>query len=246
MGAVGVSISRPAALALGPVLLRQARRVRATVPLLPEAEGARAGVHPGGDSSEKLRLLVVGESTAAGVGATHQRDALSSQLAAKLAERHGRPVEWTVSARSGATVSYARRELAPIAPADQDLIVVALGVNDSMKLTPRRKWRAKLLSLIGELDLHLRPGGRLLLAGVPDLGEFRSLPQPLRAVLGWHARAHDRDLRRLARRQPNVVHAPMPPLAWPAMFAEDGFHPNAAAYEAWAERLAIALDETTR
>ena len=242
VGAVAVSVSRPAALALAPVLLRQAKRVRATASVLPEAEGERVGVQSAGDASAGLRLLVVGESTAAGVGVAHQRDALPDRLAAELARRHGRSVEWTVSARTGATASYTRRELVPVAPGGQDVIVVALGANDAMRLTPRRKWRAKVQALVDELDDHLRPGGRVLLAGVPTLGRFGILPQPLRAVLGWHARALDRELGRLARRQPHVTHAPMPALQWPTMFAADGFHPNAAAYRVWAEHLAAAMD----
>lgn len=63
------------------------------------------------------------------------------------------------------------------------------------------------------------------------------MPQPLRAVLGRHAGALDGELRRLAAIRPAVRHAPAPPLT-PAMFAADGFHPNAQAYARWAQHLA--------
>jgi lysophospholipase L1-like esterase len=33
----------------------------------------------------------------------------------------------------------------------------------------------------------------------------------------------------------------MPPVSWPEMFAEDRFHPNAAAYRALAAHIAAAL-----
>ena len=211
-----VRASRPAALVLAPVLVRQGRRVRQATPVLPEAAGDRAGVEsPGraGSARPPLRLLVVGESTAAGVGVSHQGEGLARQLAVELARRGGSPVAWTVSARTGATASSTARELVPAAPVGQDLAVVVLGVNDVLRLRGARAWRERVVRVLGALEPHLGPGGRVVLAGVPDLGSFPALPQPLRAVLGWHSRALDRQLRRLAEQRPRVLHVPGPRLA---------------------------------
>jgi lysophospholipase L1-like esterase len=150
-------------------------------------------------------------------------------------------VDWAVSARTGATASYALRRLLPVGSPGHDLAVLVLGVNDALRLTPRRRWRARVGSLVDALQQDLRPGGRVVLAGVPDLRRFRTFPQPLRAVLGWHGRGLDRDLRRLAAARPHAVHVAMPDVSWPAVFAEDRFHPNAEAYAAWAAHLAEAL-----
>ena len=67
-----------AKLALGPLLLWQAQHVRRTTPRLPVAGGALAGEIGTG---ARLRLLVVGESTAVGVGAAHHGEALAGELA---------------------------------------------------------------------------------------------------------------------------------------------------------------------
>ena len=72
------------------------------------------------------------------------RDALPPRLAAILAERRGCTVAWTVSARTGATASFTARELVPGAPFEQDISVVLVGVNDALRLTPRRTWRASM------------------------------------------------------------------------------------------------------
>lgn len=241
MGEVAVSVSRPTALLLGPLLLRQGRQVRARTVLLPEAAGDRSGVE-GRTAGEPRRLAVIGESTAAGVGAAHQHEALPRQLALALAEQREVSVSWSVTARTGATVGHTLRSLRPALPRDQDLVVVVLGVNDAMKITPRRQWRARIRTLIDSIRTdHLAPGGRMVLTGIPDLGQFGTLPQPLRSVLGWHARALDRDLRALAQSTPDVRHVAMPGLTWPDMFAADGFHPNVAAYRAWAQHLAGAV-----
>jgi lysophospholipase L1-like esterase len=146
-----------------------------------------------------------------------------------------------MSARTGATASFAARELAPAAPTGQDIAVVMVGVNDALKFTSRRTWRARIDQLIDEREKHMRPGGHVVLAGLPDLGRFRTFPQPLRTVLGWHARALDRDLKTIAKRSVGVVYLAMPPVSWPELFAEDRFHPNAAAYRVLADYFADAL-----
>ncbi|MGC8159861.1 hypothetical protein ACP3WZ_25375, partial [Salmonella enterica] len=51
--------------------------------------------------AEPLRVLVVGDSSAAGVGVEHQEHALAQPLARQLAERTGHPVAWQLVAQSG-------------------------------------------------------------------------------------------------------------------------------------------------
>src|SRR3712207_5729388 len=91
--AVCAAVSRPTGVLLAPVLLRQGARVRRTTPVLPEAAGDRSGREGATGGQAPLRLLVVGESTAAGVGVEHQRDALPRQLAAELSRHCDRAVE---------------------------------------------------------------------------------------------------------------------------------------------------------
>jgi lysophospholipase L1-like esterase len=244
VGAVSVTVSRPAALALSPVLVRQALRVRQRTPRLPEAAGEQRGIEFTANATHLLRLLVVGESTAAGVGVTELREALPRQLAVMLAARGQCNVAWSMSARTGATASFAAEKLAPVAPMGQDIAVVMVGVNDALKFTPRRVWRAHIDQLIDELAKHMRPGGQVALAGLPDLGRFGTFPQPLRALLGWHARALNRDLKTIAGRGAGLIYLAMPPVSWPELFAADRFHPSAAAYRVLAACFADALATT--
>lgn len=101
--------------------------------------------------------------------------------------------------------------------------------------------QATVTRVLDGLAPHLAPGGCIVLTGVPPLGSFPVLPQPLRAVLGWHARGLDQRLRLLAMRRSNVLHVPVPLLMSSNLFAADVFHPNADAYAQWAEQLADAL-----
>lgn len=140
--------ARPAAAVLAPVLLRQGARVRRATPVLPEAAGDRSGREGASAQGPPLRLLVVGESTAAGVGVEHQREGLPRQLAVELSRRWDRAVDWQVRARTGATASATAGDLLASATGVQDLVVVVLGVNDALRLRSRNDWRAGITRML--------------------------------------------------------------------------------------------------
>src|SRR5215213_1408517 len=94
-----------AAFPLLPVLFVQGRGVRRRTPRLPDAAGATEGVVPG--RGEPLRLVVLGESTVAGIGAAAHERALTGCVAAALARATGRPVRWRAAGRSGASAREA-------------------------------------------------------------------------------------------------------------------------------------------
>ena len=77
-------------LALAPLLVAQALATRRRAPVLPEAEGPREGRV--GRGAGALRLLIAGDSSAAGVGVAHQRDALAGHLTRALHQVSARPV----------------------------------------------------------------------------------------------------------------------------------------------------------
>lgn len=235
-----------AKLALAPLLLWQGRRVRAQALRLPEAAGPREGRVGEGDTA--LRLLVVGDSSAAGVGADTQQQALAGQLAQALAPRLARAVDWHLLARSGQTAVDALAALeGQVLPA-ADVAVVALGVNDVTGQVPPARWLAALDRIDGLL--RERSGVRYVLhCAVPPMQSFPLLPQPLRWWMGAQAlRLNARLARHLAGQPLRGLQAL--PQAWqePAraatLMAADGFHPNPAGYALWAEVLAEHLAAT--
>src|SRR5690349_16191596 len=113
-------------LVLAPLLVVQALRTRRRLPRLPEASGPRRG--RAGRGGPPLALLIVGDSSAAGVGVAAQRAALAGQLRQARARHTGRRVEWQLRARSGITSAQA---LALVDGAPRaDVAVVVTGVND--------------------------------------------------------------------------------------------------------------------
>jgi lysophospholipase L1-like esterase len=226
----------PAKWTLGPVLLVQGWRVRRGTPILPEPPGAREGVDGEGP---RVRVLVLGDSAAAGIGAASQEEALAGRIVAGLRGRFR--VEWRVVARTGATTASTLRHLERRAPFAADAVVTSLGVNDvTGDVAPARFLEKQ--SMLHAL-LRDRFGARLILAsGIPPMELFPALPQPLRWYLGARARELDRAL---ASALPDGRGAEYLPLAGEldeSHMAADGFHPGAAVYAAWgraaAERIA--------
>ncbi|WP_119729245.1 SGNH/GDSL hydrolase family protein [Thermomonospora amylolytica] len=224
---------QPLTLVLAPILLVQGRGVRARTPRLPEATGPERGAVDG--NGPVLRLAVVGDSTAMGVGAERHAEAMPGFTAAALAAATGRPVAWQVAGRTGATARRVSREHAPrLDPADAVLVLV--GINDLLKLSPLRTWERDLADLVAAVRRSAGPVP-VLIAGMPHVHRFPALPQPLRAVLGLRALAMDHAMRRVAARLPDVTHLRVGTPDLHRYFAADRFHPSREGYRLWAERL---------
>lgn len=219
-----------------PLLLPQGLWLRRTARRLPPADGEPAGVVGEGPP---LRLLAVGDSIVAGVGAARIEDAMPGQLARALARRERR-VEWRACGDNGARCADLLRGLPGLPAAPADLVFVSVGVNDVTGLTTARHWERRLRALLDGLRLH-SPQALIVLAGVPPMDRFPALPSPLRQAFGWRSRRLDAVGRALAARLPGVRHLPTEVPEDPAAFAEDGYHPNAAACARWATDLVAAL-----
>lgn len=233
---------RLARLVLAPLLLWQGVQLRRRALRLPEAAGARSAQAGAGEL--KLRLLIVGDSSGAGVGAASQDEALAGQLGAALARRlHGR-VRWQLVAQTGHRSADALAALRAIELQPADVLVTALGVNDVVAQRTPRAW----LHTLQQLDalVRERAGVRFTLhSAVPPMHAFPLLPQPLRWILGAHARRLNLALARaLQGRQERALLALPAHLhgaAAAALMAPDGFHPGPAGYALWAEALAERL-----
>lgn len=231
-----------AKLALFPLLVLQALQVRRKALELPEADGPRQGeLLPATQrqrSSEPLRLLVVGDSSAAGVGVAHQRDALAMQVAATLADELGRPVRWQLVARTGNTALEAFAQVRETALAPADILLSAVGVNDVVRQVPRSRSIEQLLAL--HAHTQKEAGVRYWLhTGLPPMQQFPLLPSPLRWLLGSQAELLNQELHALLGDQRDRALRRLPAALRcdevNGLMAEDGFHPGPKGYALWGE-----------
>ena len=228
---------------LGPLLYAQAGRLRRTVLELPEASGAREGM--AGTGRLVLRLLIAGDSSAAGVGAPTQKQALAGYLARELARRlHGR-VRWRLVAATGACSEDVLRMLMHGRLHRADVGVVVVGVNDITKEVPLQqalRKRGQIVALMRE-----RAGVRhVLFPALPEMEKFPALPQPLAWYAGRHARRNNAAQAAWAAGERDASHVVMDGVMDPAFMADDGFHPAPPLYARVARRLAEHIELVVR
>ena len=229
--------------ALIPVLLPQALYVRKTAPRFAPAAGPSIGFSGNGTQA---RLLAVGDSIIAGVGAATLSKALVGRTAAALATALGGCVVWEALGVSGYNSRKVLNLLVPKLPdMAVDYVILSVGVNDVTGLTTLRQWRRNVNWLLARLRAH-SPNAVIAVAGLPPMHGFPLLPQPLRAVFGMRSRSLDEELKRIVQRLPNCVYVPLEFDPDPNKFAPDGYHPSEEGYLEYGRHMADALVEKAK
>lgn len=228
-------LSRLAILPTGPMLIAQARRLRRDTPRLPDAAPPWQGTLPG---PEPLQLLVLGDSTAAGVGADTQENALPGALARELAARLGRGVHWRAVGRNGATARDLIEDyLGQATSTPADLVFLSVGANDALGIRSRAAFARDIRSIVSRLR-RSNPDATIIMSSLPAFHRFELLPNPLRWNLALHSRSLEDAARAIMTATPNATMSPKPPPYTAGFFASDLFHPSAQGYRDWA-RFAI-------
>ncbi|GII23501.1 hypothetical protein Pme01_30980 [Planosporangium mesophilum] len=201
----------------------------------------------GDASGPTLRLVLLGDSTALGVGVERVTDTVGGQLALLLTEEpDGRWVELSSVAVSGSrSADLATQVARALVGTRPDVAVILVGGNDAIHFTPPAEAADDLASAVR----RLRAAGVAVVVGTcPDLGAARAFAPPLRQILGWQAR-------RLARVQETAVDGvggvPVDLAAQTGAvfradagaYCHDGYHPSADGYRVWAHALLPAVTE---
>ena len=219
-------------------MIPQAIKFRRNAPRFAPAVGEARGVYGVGSS---VRLLGIGDSVIAGVGADTADQAIVARTASALSLRMPAMVSWETVAKIGPRTERLHRQLIPsLASAPYDFIVLSCGVNDAMALMTRRRWRAALVQVLDALSEH-SPQAIVGVVGMPPMGKVTLRPQPMRAVFGMRAMSFDQALRETLVRYPRAVHLPIGLSDAPGQIAPDGFHPSTASHGRLGDAMALAL-----
>ncbi|HWI32560.1 MAG TPA: SGNH/GDSL hydrolase family protein [Microbacterium sp.] len=253
IGATAVAVVSLGLMSLGAraLLRRQAAVARRRIgkplgELAPDADRVWRRAYDG----EPVELLMVGDSIAAGLGASRRKDTLGARIAKGLARHTHRPVRLRTAAVVGAESSMLSAQLDALPDEYRpDVAVVVVGGNDITHRVPVATSTAHLERAI----VRLRGLGAVVVVGTcPDLGALRPVPQPLRSLGARQSRqlaaaqaavAETAGARAVSLRRavgPTFISQP------DEMFSLDRFHPSALGYRRTAEALipsvAAALD----
>ena len=221
------------------------RRVKASVPALPEAAHARIGQIKGNEVM--IRLLTLGESSMAGVGVTDHHDGITGQIAQQLHERTGKTITWQVLAKNGANAKKTVHQFSSQAPQEAvDWIVIGLGGNDTFEWNSPLTFRKHMKRLIEVVQIH-QPTAKILLINMPPVADFPAFPPLLQFFMGRLVQLHGSALTSLPSQYSNVFYMDntirlkdwMQNGVYQASdFFSDGVHPSALTYALWGKSIA--------
>jgi len=238
-----------ALLPLTPVLLLLGKRVRSRLRLSPEARdisGTTAEV------PADLRVLILGESTMAGVGAQSHETGFAGRLAYHLQHYTGQQVSWQVAARSGYTT---RKALRLVGTVDQpiDLVFIGLGANDAFRLQSPLGFTIAMRQLLLRIQQRY-PGAMIIINNLPPVASFPGLPVLLRFFPGRLIPLYRSALRQEVAGSYRVHFnaSPIQATTWLRQLRlssiedlfSDGIHPNGQAYDLWAQEMAAFAQKT--
>jgi acyl-CoA thioesterase-1 len=177
--------------------------------------------------------VVLGDSTAQGLGALHPEGGYVGQALAELRLRTGQPWRVLNLSTSGALIRDVLGDQLPRVPGHADLVSCGIGVNDIFYSAPRRLMR----------DL------RSLIATLPPDAVLLDLPLPSRlwGVLGWASLPYVHRINRTIHAEAGARGLPVAQISahfqppWSGKFAADFFHPSQAGYRDWSRALLAAL-----
>lgn len=188
-----------------------------------------------------VNLLVLGDSSAAGVGIDSTLDGLAARLAIIAAAKSGQRVVWRAAGFNSATAGQLRDFVVPnLEPEAWDHIVLSVGTNDAKNFHTTGRFKKEFGGLLYALRAKW-PEARIVWSPVVDMALVPALPRALGRLLEIRASLINRMGERLCHER-GAVPAPRLPILDPqAGFSRDGFHASAAGYQAWAEHLAALI-----
>ncbi|WP_187968534.1 SGNH/GDSL hydrolase family protein [Aquibium microcysteis] len=218
-----------------PIYAWQGIGVRLRTQRLLPAEGPVTHTIPG--QGVAVRLLVLGDSSAASVGIARTDAGMAALLAGMLARDTGRPVTWRAAGFNSATATQLRDVVVPnLAHDDWTHIVVSVGTNDAKNFHTVSRFKRDFGGLLYALRAKF-PGARIVWSPVIDMTTVPALPPLLARILEVRAQAINAMGTRLCHER-GAVPASRLPVEDPARgFSTDGFHASEAGYRAWAEHL---------
>ena len=199
----------------------------------------------GDQDAAPLRFVVLGDSTAAGLGAEDASGAYATVLAERLARDRDVRVELTVLGLSGARVADVLHEQVPrVAELEPDLVFVGIGANDVTHVTSLGRIRRDMTAALQQLKAT---GAAVAIAGAPDM-RASAWHQPLRSLAGIRGEQVASAIEDVGRAQ-GVGVVELANETGPffeedpgAHFSADDFHPSAAGYRRWADAIYPVLE----
>lgn len=224
-----------------PIMYFQGKKILDNMPDLPPPVDTK-GILPG--KHGKKSVLIMGESTIAGIGASSHQNALVGALCRSIHETYQCTVEYEVVAKSGYTAQQVIDDLLPtVKTKSVDYIVIGLGANDTFQLTNPKKWGERVAHLLMELRDRYKDA-KIIFINMAPVRDFLVLSRLLKFFLGQQIDLLGDELTKTIRNFDNVYFIEDRIALEDYMkktnhqyraedFFSDGVHPSELTYNMW-------------
>lgn len=214
-----------------PLFLYQGNKVKRDVKTLPEAEGQRKGMNGKG---KKISILILGDSSACGVGVQRMEDSLSGCLVKFLDQKFS--CKWRIVAKSGITTNDLTELVKRNRKEKVDFVLLTVGINDITAGKSVKIWREEMLELSQILIRDFLPK-KIIFCGIPPIRKLWIIPNPLKQILGLKAFIFDLQLMEICNKSQIGEFVPNDFPVNKSSMAEDFLHPGKLYYYLWARRI---------
>ena len=195
-----------------------------------------------GSTTEDFPILILGDSLAAGVGASDSAHNFANQFLADLQVTHPNATMHNLGV-SGAKVDDVLTEQSPQAnKTPAKLILLIVGTNDILQASPVANFISSYQKLI---DTLAAPGKIIVVLNLPHFSLTPIIPEGIRSLADRRTTQYNDNLVSLTARRADIRLVDFYTISGERLLSasnlisEDGFHPNDAGYELMA-KLVIA------
>jgi len=227
------------ALALGPAMTLWGSSFERSLRTTPRPNDAPRAYATGPDPR---RVLIFGAGPAVGWGVRSHDLALPGALARALSAATGRGTDVEVSADPEINVDGALERLLTLPLWRYDAIVIVLGVNDALKLTPLDLWQRQFRRLLAGVEGSVSPGTQIAVTGIHPLRSTPVFDSRLGGVAARHANGMNDVTEGICLGSKQTTFTPLTTPGDPA----PGRHRDPSVYAHWARLIAASLAPANR
>ncbi|EOZ95594.1 GDSL-like lipase/acylhydrolase, putative [Indibacter alkaliphilus LW1] len=183
----------------------------------------------------KNPILIIGESTAAGVGASSAEKTIAKQIF-ELSDKSAEVLNLGKNGLLAKGLNGLLRHGLDKSGWKAQRTIILIGANDCFKFTPPWKFFQELSTFTNLLQ---KQNGTkdIIIPSIPPVNRFPTIPFVLKIFLGWHRSLLMNELRKLDKQNENVKLLDFGVDYTQEFFAEDGIHPSDLGYEIMAKRI---------
>jgi lysophospholipase L1-like esterase len=218
-----------------PILYYKGRKlISGIVKLPPRSEFLKIiGDEPNAD------VLIIGESTAAGVGASSPETTFAARIF-NHTERKFTIYNLGKNGLKAEQLTWLFQKSETKLATSFSKTIILIGANDCFKFTPPKKFSKEMATFIQFL---IREKGvkDITIPLIPPVQVFPGIPGIMRFFLGWHRRILTKELKKLERTIPELSFENYETDTAVEFYAEDGVHPSDLGYELISKTLACKI-----